>query len=133
MTALFDIISLSEILYCALAAMIVTYVVKKAANFFKMAKYGSLSAYLAAADTEIFKRMREKYPIESILYRDKTLRRGMLLRIKLSSTLTNDGLLAGINSDNALCIISSGFVYEITLEKVMDITIMDEVRETGGN
>ena len=132
MAAFFDMISPTEILYCAVAAAAITYIVRKAAKFFKIAKYGSMSAYLAAADSEIFKKMREKYPIDSILYRDKTLRRGMLLRIKLSNTLSNDGLLAGINSDNALCIISRGFVYEITLEKVLDITIMDDAKETGG-
>lgn len=111
-------------------AAVVTFIAIKIWGVLKFAfKYPAELPFSPVNLKQVVERCCLLFPMETIIFRGQSFRRGMKVKITTISKKTFEGQLIGINADNVLCIIAKGIIAADILEHIIDIALITEAHD----
>jgi|GEM_PF-1847065 len=122
-----DLLTLGDVLFAALIAVPLVWLVRVFARF---VRFGFGRSFRLKAQPEelvmLLESCRKIFPIESILYRGRTFSRGMIVKITLERNESFVGELVGMNEDNVVCVVSREVVAADRLDNLVDMAVVAE-------
>ncbi len=119
-------LSMSDILYVALLAFVITWVIQNISKNFKLiiTKPAEIN-YNQTDVNKIIQRCYGLFPRDIISFQGKTFKRGMNVRITTNQKKIFEGRLIGQNSENMLCVLTNKYVVAQDIENIDEIIIIE--------
>lgn len=110
-------------------ALFVTLIIKGVWRRLKtMLKYPAQFSFSSKDIDRIIERCNDLFPKQTLLFKGKSFKRGMRVRVTTLSKKTFEGELVGVNSDNILCVITKSSIAADVLE---NICVIEEIAASG--
>ncbi len=116
----------SDVIYCAIAALCITLIIR---NFIRMNRFIK-SAHLSVSGNNDIKSALDRcyaiFPLEKFNFHGQTFRRGMKIKITTLQNKIFEGELIGFNTKNMVCIMTSKLIVAHELNNIREIVLIDE-------
>ena len=112
-------ISINDVFYAAVMALVFTWLFKALSRVFKaiVTRSTEFDFHPSNLDT-IMEKCCSMFPNEIVRFNGSTFKRGMLLKVITSQHRTIEGQLIGLNDENMVCFITRGTVIAQELDKI---------------
>lgn len=116
---------LQDILIAAVAALILTWVIRTASKVMKVVVTRSTELGYRPNDLEeVLKRCYSLFPEESLLFKGATFTRGMAVRVITNRNRTIEGKFVGTNGDNVVCFLTARSIVAHELGNIQEIRMI---------
>lgn len=116
----------NELLFAAGLALFLTWVITTVSKSFRIViSRPAEFLYPPEEINKIIQRCYNLFPKDSILFRGKTYKRGMNIRIKTNQHKIIEGQLIGQNKDNMVCVLTTKYVVAQDLENIEEIFVLE--------
>lgn len=118
-------LTFSEIIYAAVLAFIITWVIKSFISFRSVVKSISTSfKYDIENINAIVDRCQQMFPMDKIVYKGIDIHRGMRIKIVTKQNTTFEGDFIGANDKNVLCIKTAKHIIAHELKNIGEIKVI---------
>ncbi len=128
MNQYFGPVSLWDVFYAAVAAFVLTMLIQRfRAIRGAMKKEDELSMDYKGVDlVAVIKKCRDMFPIDTVCFKGKIFRTGMIVRVTTLQEKVIEGQLIGKNNLDFLCILTSRHIIAHELDKIEDIVLLEQ-------
>lgn len=120
-------LSLDEILFAAILGLIITWLIQNIIKFRKFIKEMSSNLSYNSEDlAKIMERCYAMFPIDKVLFKDKTFIRGSKIRITTMQNKIFEGELIGLNNKNMICIMTKKYIMAHEISNIENISILEK-------
>lgn len=121
----FSVLTLDDILYAALGAVLITWVIKVIIKLNKIMK-NPMSVLDQSEDLrKVIQRCYKLFPMEIVQFNGETYKRGMKLKIITMQKKIFEGEFIGCNEKNMMCILTSRYIIAHEINNIQKIEIID--------
>ena len=117
-------LTVEEIIYAAVLALFITWVVLSVSKIFKITGKPLRLAYNPEDLDPLLEKCYLLFPNEKVSFRGKTFTRGMNVRITTNRQKTYEGRLIGLNSSNIMCVLTAKQLVAHELDKIIEMITM---------
>lgn len=115
-------LSVSDILYAALLALFITWLIQTISKSFRVVISKPAEFNYNPSDTnQILQRCYSLFPKDSIRFHGHIFKRGMNVRITTNQHRIIEGQLIGQNNENMICVLTNRYVVAHDLENIEEI------------
>lgn len=123
----FSVLTSEDILYAALGAVLITWVIKIITKLNKIIK-NPMSLLDKSEDLrQVIQRCYKLFPMEIVQFNGETYKRGMKLKIITMQKKIFEGEFIGCNEKNMLCILTSRYIIAHEMTNIQKIEILDKI------
>ena len=123
----FSVLTSEDILYAALGAVLITWVIKIIMKLNKIIK-NPMSLLDKSEDLrQVIQRCYKLFPMEIVQFNGETDKRGMKLKIITMQKKIFEGEFIGCNEKNMLCILTSRYIIAHEMTNIQKIEILDKI------
>ncbi len=123
----FSLLTSEDILYAALGAVLITWVIKIIVKLNKIIK-NPMSLLDKSDDLrQVIQRCYTLFPMEIVQFNGETYKRGMKLKIITMQKKIFEGEFIGCNEKNMLCILTSRYIIAHEITNIQKIEILDKI------
>ncbi len=123
----FSVLTSEDILYAALGAVLITWVIKIIMKLNKIIK-NPMSLLDKSEDLrQVIQRCYKLFPMEIVQLNGETYKRGMKLKIITMQKKIFEGEFIGCNEKNMLCILTSRYIIAHEMTNIQKIEILDKI------
>ena len=123
----FSVLTSEDILYAALGAVLITWVIKIIMKLNKIIK-NPMSRLDKSEDLrQVIQRCYKLFPMEIVQFNGETYKRGMKLKIITMQKKIFEGEFIGCNEKNMLCILTSRYIIAHEMTNIQKIEILDKI------
>ncbi|MCI8805106.1 MAG: hypothetical protein HFE59_04290 [Clostridiales bacterium] len=123
----FSVLTSEDILYAALGAVLITWVIKIIMKLNKIIK-NPMSLLDKSEDLrQVIQRCYKLFPMEIVQFNGETYKRGMKLKIITMQKKIFEGEFIGCNEKNMLCILTSRYIIAHEMTNIQKIEILDKI------
>jgi len=123
----FSVLTSEDILYAALGAVLITWVIKIIGKLNKIIK-NPMSLLDQNEDLrQVIQRCYKLFPMEMVQFNGETYKRGMKLKIITMQKKIFEGEFIGCNEKNMLCILTSRYIIAHEITNIQKIEIIDKL------
>jgi len=127
MSQLFSGITVSDVLFAAVFAYILTALIVSISNLRKLEQKRLRSMDYTWMDLSAFmEKCRESYPIETLYFHGKVFHRGMKIQITTLQKKVIEGELIGKNKIDQICIKTSNQIISHRIDRIEDIVLLSK-------
>ena len=120
-------LTVHDLVYAAIAAIIITWVLKGLSRMFMIVVTRSTEFGYRPKDLDIItKKCCGMFPNEILRFNGLLVRRGMTVRARTTENKTIEGRFIGINMENIVCIITCEHVVAQELKRIADIQLLTQ-------
>jgi hypothetical protein len=118
-------LSLNDVIYSSLLALVFTWIVTGIVNILKSALSKPLDLEGLPKDmNKIMQKCYNLFPNDIIQFRGETFTRGMRVRVRTSQHKIFEGQLIGLNKDNMLCVLTKRYIVAHELDKIEEMNVV---------
>ena len=118
-------LSLEDVIIAGLFALVLTWVINSLSKVIKVVVNYSTELGYNHKDTDaIVDRCYFLFPIESLMFKGATVRRGMYVRATTSRNKTIEGKFLGINNENIVCFLTENKIIAHELKGIEQMVIL---------
>lgn len=126
MYTVLDLLTVDDILYAAILAFFLTWIITTISKAFNIAVSFPVEFDYNSKDlNKLLQKCYVLFPKDIVLFHGKTFKRGMHVRITTTQKKTFEGRLIGINSDNMLCLLTSRNLVAQQIDNIADIITLE--------
>ncbi len=123
----FSVLTSEDILYAALGAILITWVIKIITKLNKIIK-NPMSLLDKSEDLrQVIQRCYKLFPMEIVQFNGETYKRGMKLKIITMQKKIFEGEFIGCNEKNMLCILTNRYIIAHEMTNIQKIEILDKI------
>lgn len=112
----------NDIVIAAVLALVITWIVVVGSRMIGVVITRSTELGYRPGDFElVLQRCYGMFPIESLLFKGATFRRGMVVRVVTNRKRTIEGQFVGTNEDNLVCFVTSRSVIAHELGNIIEM------------
>lgn len=122
-------LTLSDILFASIAALVLTWIIKRVNSILKIVKVSEFiqnDPNNKEVTNNILQKCYNLFPKDIIQFRGQTFKRGMNIKIITNQHKTIEGKLIGMNNQNILCIITQKYIIAHEINNIEEITSIEE-------
>ena len=115
-------ITLQDILYAAILALFVTWIINSVSKMITMVVTRSTELGYRPSETEaVLRRCYSMFPIDSMRFNGALFQRGMHVQVTTNRNRVIEGEFIGINGDNMLCLITPNTIIAHELDNIEEM------------
>ncbi len=119
-----------EIFFAAVLAFFVTWILLKISKLFKVIVVNSSELNYTEHDFQaVFSRCCHLFPMDFVLFKGQTYRRGMRVKLITLTNKTYVGRLIGQNKENIVCVLTGSVVVAHSLDNILELSLAQDERE----
>ena len=119
-------ISVQEIVYAAIAALVITWIVEFFLRSFRvMFAHATIFEYKHSDFERIIIKCYSLFPKDAVKFKGEVYSRGMTIRIITLDQKVFEGSLVGQNYDNMICLITKKHIITHDLSNVKEISVIE--------
>jgi len=123
MPVLMDRLTGEDILFAAIAALVITWLITRIGKVVKFTIINPKSFTYKSKDfNKIFERCCLLFPNQTIRFKGKIFTRGMMVKVTTVQNKIFSGKLVGTNKENFICLISNDEIAADTIDNIKEMT-----------